>query len=330
MRLSKGIEIFLQDREAKGRTAGTVKTYRDQLRLFDEWCAEQNIVEIHSVRERHIERYLGDMRTRPNRKWKGDVSPVTIRKRAIGLRTFFLFAKQRGLIKQHLAKRIEIPRGGRRRPKALTPEQVVQCLETRRWKADGNLLRDYTLVVLLLDSGLRLAEAANLKLADVDFARGLLRVRSGKWDNDRGTVVLNETAALLRAYVGPRALSDEPLEMPVFAHPGGAPLSKREIYLLVKRRAKQAKLEREVSPHRLRHTWLTEYLNAGGKIHTAADLAGHGNVNTTLGYARTVSLVPVQQEHHKFSAVRGIVPSAAIIVASQTTAYALGEALPPG
>lgn len=174
-----------------------------------------------------------------------------------------------------------------------------------------NLLRDYTLIVLLLDSGLRLSEVSNLKLADVDLGRGLIRVRSGKWDNDRGTVMLLETAQLLRDYVGERAVESkyDSLEMPVFVGEGNARLSNREIYLLVKRRAKQAKLEREVSPHKLRHTWLTEYLNAGGRIHTAKELAGHGDVNTTIHYARTVSLVPVQQEHHKYSAVRHLVSS---------------------
>jgi len=307
MRLAAAIESFLQDRTAKGRTAGTIKTYRDQLRLFEQWCTDNKISEVASIRERHIERYLGEMRTRPNRKWKGDVSPVTIRKRAIGLRTFFLFCKERRVLKQNLAKRIIIPRGGRRRPKALTPEQVIQFLDVTRWKVDENLLRDYTLVILLLDSGLRLAEGTNLKIADLDFKRGLIRVRSGKWDSDRGTVMLNETALLVCEYVGERANCAEPLEMPVFAHADGTPLSKREIYLLVKRRAKQTKLLRDVSPHRLRHTWLTEYLNNGGRIHTARDLAGHGDVNTTIGYARTVSLVPVQKEHHNFSAVRHIV-----------------------
>lgn len=304
MLISGAIASFLEDRRAKGRTRGTVKTYRDQLRLFERWCDENKIRHMQRVSERHIERFLAEMRARPNLKWKGEVSPVTVRKRAIGLRTFFRFAKERRMIQRNLAKRIAIPRGGRRRPKALVPHQVAQLLEVRRWKKDGDLLRDYTLLVLLLDSGLRLAEAAKLKVGDVDLARGLIWVRSGKWDNDRGTVMLNETAELVRAYVGRRAACAEPLEMPVFVDRRGRPLSNRQIYLLVKRRAKQSRLEREVSPHRLRHTWLTEYLNNGGKIHTARDLAGHGDVNTTIGYARTVALAPVQREHHKYSAVR--------------------------
>lgn len=300
------IAEFLRDREQKGRTPGTVRTYRDQLRLFAEFCEKQGLGEIRSVRERHIEKYLSEMRLRPNRRWKGDVSPVTVKKRAIGLRTFFLFAKQRRWIKTNLAKRIEIPRGGRRRPKALTPSQVVQFLNVARWEPDALRLRDYALIILMLDSGLRLAEVMNLKISDVDFERGLIQVRHGKWDNDRGTVMRNETAALLKVYAGPRASCVEPRLMPVFVRANDAPLSRKMIYKLVKRRGKETGLEREVSPHRLRHTWLTEYLNNGGKIHTARDLAGHGSVNTTIGYAQTVSLVPVQQEHHRFSAVRRV------------------------
>jgi len=307
MLIDEVVDAFLADRTLKGRTQGTVRTYQDQLHLFVEFCKENHLFKLESIKERHIERYFQSMRTRPNRKWQGVISPVTIRKRAIGLRTFFLFAKQQRWIKYNLAKRIDVPRGGRRRPKALAPHQVTQFLDTARWAADANLLRDYALIVLLLDSGLRLSEVANLKIADLDLSRGLIRVRSGKWDNDRGTVMLLETAALLRDYVGARVNCAEPLEMPVFTGATNARLSNREIYLLVKRRGKQAKLEREVSPHRLRHTWLTEYLNAGGKIHTARDLAGHDDINTTVAYARTVALVPVQQEHHKFSAVRHLV-----------------------
>lgn len=307
MLIADAVVAFLQDRTLKGRTKGTLATYHYQLNLFEIFCKENRLTQIENIKERHIERFFAEMRTRPNLKWRGDVSPVTVRKRAIALRTFFRFAKQRRFIRYDLAKRIEIPRGGRRRPKALTPVQVSQFLSVERWKPDEHLLRDYTMVVLMLDSGLRLSEVANLTLSDLDLPRGLIRVRSGKWDNDRGTVMLMETAELVRAYVGERAACPEPLEMPVFCGLANARLSNREIYLMIKRRAKQTKLEKEVSPHRLRHTWLTEYLNNGGRIHTARDLAGHGDVNTTIGYARTVSLVPVQQEHHKFSAVRHLV-----------------------
>lgn len=313
MTISEGIQFFLEDRVNKGCAPTTCQTYRYQLHLFGEWCLANAVLEFPALRERHLEDYLSDMRVRPNLKWQGMVSPVTIRKRAIGLRTFLLFAKQKRWLRQNLAKRVVIPRNGRRSAKALAPHKVVQFLEVSRWQTDGHVLRDYAMIVLMLDSGLRLAEVVQLQIGDVDFARGVIHVRHGKGDNERFTVILNSTAELLRGYLGIRYELAENSQSPLFLSPWGESTTRRQVYLAIKRRAKQTGMEREVSPHKLRHTWLTEYLNAGGKIHTAKELAGHRFVETTIGYARTVAIVPVQQEHWRYSAVRDLAGMSAIM-----------------
>lgn len=303
MFVQKAIIEFLHDRERKGCTAGTVTTYTHQLRLFERWLAAQPVTDMERVRERHLIDYLADMRARPNLKWKGTVSPVTIRKRAIGLRTFFLYAKQQKLVKTDPAKHLTIPHGGKRKPKALSPRQVEELLNVDRWRQDGDVLRDYALLVLMLDSGLRLAEVCALNIADVDYERGLVHVRHGKGDKERWTVVTNQTAELLRAYVGARIHLPEAGALPVFIAIRGRRISSLRVYRAVKRRAKQTFLYNEVSPHRLRHTFFTEYLNAGGKLHIAQALGGHENPQTTIGYS-SIALIPVQKEHRYYSAVK--------------------------
>lgn len=310
MLVAQVVEFFLQDRERKGCAPGTVQTYRHQLRLFRRWCEAQGLEQIEKIRERHLEDYLAEMRVRPNLRWRGRVSPVTVQKRAIGLRTFFLFARQRRYVKQDPAAKLFISRRGVRKPKALTPAQVVQLLDVSRWERNASVERDYALIVFLLDSGLRLAEVAALNVTDVELDRGIVHVRHGKGDKERAAVILNETAELVRGYLGPRVPGVDPEAAPVFVDESGKRLSTRRIYRAVKRRAAQTLLYNAVSPHKLRHTWLTEYLNSGGKIHTAAMLAGHDNIATTLGYAAS-ALVPVQREHRKFSAVRNLQSQAA-------------------
>ncbi len=296
MQLKKAIARFLDDRRRRGCNAQTCETYAKQLKLLNEYLECRRVSCAENVTARQLEDYLADLRARPNRKWAGTLSPVTVRKRAITLRTFFHFLKRSRIIRVDPAARLHIPTSGKRKPKSLAPEQVCRLLDRARWKDDGKVDRDYALLLLMLDSGLRLAELTALDVPDLDLERGLVHVRHGKGDKERWSVFLAVTAMALRQIA--------PNQGALFVNDGGQRLSALAIYRIVKRRARQAGVP-GVSPHRLRHTWLTEYLNAGGKLHVAQMLAGHESIQTTIQYA-SVALAPVAREHQRYSPLRGL------------------------
>jgi site-specific recombinase XerD len=149
------------------------------------------------------------------------------------------------------------------------------------------------LVQLMLQAGLRVREAANLRMAELTVRErgGSIRIRQGKGRKER-EIPLNSSARRgLRAYLATRG----PLEPsdPVFISESGAPLSVRSIQRVLSELARQAKITRlPVSPHRTRHTFALAFLKRHpGKLVELAALLGHESLDTTAIYC-----APSQEE----------------------------------
>lgn len=304
MLLDETITRFMEDRRQKGCTAGTVRTYGDQFRLFQEWAHARQLCTTEGFTFEILMTYLAEMRTRPNRKCLGTLSPVTIKKRALGLRVLFNFAHQQQFIPTNPAQHLTTLKAGKRKPKALSPEHVAQLLDTARWDIDEYLVRDFAMLLFLLDSGVRLAELVALNVEDVDLNRGQVHVQHGKGDLERYTVFTEMTGEALRQYRPPHRVGDG-----LFVDVNGKRLTCRKAYLAVKRRAAQTNLSRQVSPHKLRHTFATEYLNNNGNIFVLQRIIGHANITTTQNYLGN-AVLPAQREHARFSPLRVLQPAA--------------------
>jgi site-specific recombinase XerD len=137
-----------------------------------------------------------------------------------------------------------------------------------------------TMLMLLYSSGLRLAELLRLRIADVQFERGLIHVRRGKGRKDRYTLLADVAAATLRDYIKlflPRDL----------LFPGARPdrpVSARSVQKVLSNSARRAGLPRRVTPHTLRHSFATHLLEAGTDLRYIQELLGHKSPSTTQIY----------------------------------------------
>lgn len=282
MDVQRAIDKFISDRAATC-AASTLQLYQKHLRLLKTFLAGRGVHQIGKLSPRLLLSYVAATRSR-------NLSPVTIRKRILFLRSFGRWLKQKRLVRRDPAQSLSVPKSGKRQPKALAPDEIRKLLNTSRWEPDGNVERDYALLLLFLDSGIRLGEMAALEANDIDFARCFVHIRHGKGDKERWSVFTEETRRALRKGFP-------------FVDGRGRKLSALSIYRVVKRRAAQVGVN--ASPHRLRHTFLTEYLNAGGNPYWAKELAGHDDIRTTLSYA-SVAVGPMQREHWRFTPLRAI------------------------
>lgn len=147
--------------------------------------------------------------------------------------------------------------------------------------------RDAAAIALLYAGGLRRAELVGLDLADHDAATGALVVRGGKGNKDRQLWVTNGAADALGEWLAVRGSEPGPLFLPV--DKAGRltmhRMTSQVVRNLLNKRAAEAGV-RELSPHDLRRTFISELLDAGADIATVAGLAGHANVQTTARYDR--------------------------------------------
>lgn len=165
-----------------------------------------------------------------------------------------------------------------RRPKKLPV--VLGSDEVDRLLACTRNLKHRTLLTLLYATGLRLTEAARLRIADIDSGRMMLHVRSGKGDRDRSVPISPRMLLSLREYW-------KQYRPEILLFPGkypDKPYAGTSIQKVVKRSAKQAAIRKSVSPHTLRHSYATGLLEAGVDLLTISRLLGHKSFATTMIY----------------------------------------------
>src|ERR1700756_698738 len=170
--------------------------------------------------------------------------------------------------------RIPFPRGEKKLPLILSREEVTALLESSR------NLRHRTLLATMYGCGLRVAEVAQLKAADIDSARNVLWVRSGKGRKDRQTLLPAKLLELLRSYWRTK----RPLD---WLFPGAdptRPISAKAIFLACRKAGQTAGLAKAIHPHSLRHAFATHLLEAGVNLRTIQILLGHANLETTARY----------------------------------------------
>jgi integrase/recombinase XerD len=189
------------------------------------------------------------------------------------------------------------PRLGRRLPRPLPVEQVLRLIDAPDTQKPRGL-RDRAMLSLMYSSGLRVSELVQLKLRDLDLARGVL-VAYGKGGKRRivpvGEVALAHLEAHLEAQPAPRRGGNAGL---VFHSPRGKPWTRQMVWKLVGRYARSAGLPGHVHPHRLRHSFATHLLAGGADLRTVQTFLGHSDIVTTEIYTH-VSTAKVAEEFRK-------------------------------
>ncbi len=288
MKLSEAIDLFLYDRRVRGCGVNAMRAYKQHCTLFASWLEGIGVIDLSQLDARCIEKYLDSLRSRDQLRRMGKLSPVSIHKRMKHLRTFFLWLVSAGHVSRGVDLSFPMPRNKERLPKALSPEHVKLLLSVKMSE------RDKAVLFLMLGSGLRISEVTELTLDDIDALRGRVHIRHGKGDKERYALFGLATADSLRAWLAVRKSASQFL----FVDKWGRHLTVSGVYKIVKRVARSAGVK--VNPHALRHTFGTEFLNAGGLATDLQVLMGHEHIETTLIYAK-VALDRVQERFSELS-----------------------------
>jgi integrase/recombinase XerD len=213
------------------------------------------------------------------------------------LRTFCNYMVIIGLLPRSPAEVISQPKSWHRLPKTLSPNSVNQLLASP--EGTGPLaLRDRAMLELAYATGMRAGELANLKTADINFRVGYLRC-IGKGSRERVIPVGEKATHALAEYLrsGRADPKDSPPEF--FLSRQNLPLSRIDIFRIVKKHAARVGLSGELSPHTLRHTFATHLLAGGADLRSVQEMLGHVDVTTTQIYTY-VDISRLKETHKKF------------------------------
>lgn len=231
----------------------TISTYTEACRLFAAYASGRGVATIGGVDAALVRAWLTDLRDRGR-------SQATIFNRHSGLKAFFRWAVAERLVDDNPLAAIPMRPAAPPPIPVLRPDQLGALLRT----CDGESfedIRDAALLRLLIDTGMRRAECATLRVTDLDMEQEVATVL-GKGSRIRGCPFGARTARALRRYLRARASHDRAHQPELWLGLRG-PLKPNALLLILRRRARQAGIASRVFVHQLRHTWASEALGAG-------------------------------------------------------------------
>lgn len=202
-----------------------------------------------------------------------------------GIKSFYKYMLMEDIIETNPAELIETARSGRKLPDTLNNEEIEMMLaEIDRSKPEGE--RNVAIIEVLYGCGLRVSELVNLKISNIYFNDGFIRV-TGKGDKQRLVPIGSMAIKHIKIYMDQVRLHvniQKGHEDFLFLNRRGKQLTRVMIFTIIKTLAEKAGIRKNISPHTLRHSFATELLQRGADLRAIQDMLGHESITTTEIY----------------------------------------------
>lgn len=276
MTIRECIDDFLIEQQVRGNSPKTQKHYFRCLGLFERFQSPKN-PDISAVSVSDCKAYYIHLSNR-------NVSSVTVQTYIRALRAFLSWCYLEGYISENIPKKFRLPKAQKKKINILTDsevEQLFRCLSGR----DFISIRNYCIVALMIDSGLRLNEVVTIRRDKIHIAEGYAIV-NGKGNKERFVPLgLNSKRALLRYCA---IVPNKEKETPLFVKDTLIPIKESTVKQLFRKLKSRSGIPR-LHPHLLRHTFATRYIERGGDIYSLQSILGHTSLEMVKKY---VHLIP--------------------------------------
>lgn len=256
----------------KNLAKATIDAYLDDISLFHKSFDMEDTDEISPY---SINDFI-------NKESQKGLTSATILRRLSSVYNYLIFLKDEGIYKHEIRKIIR-PRARKALPTYFTSEEIEALLEAPS-KNNHRGIRDQAMLEVMYASGLRVSELLALKREEVNFNRGIIKIR-GKGGKER-VVPLGEYALFVLAdYINEvRHHYEKNDKRTIFLSQNGTPLTRQYFFKMIKEYAVIAGISKNISPHSLRHAFATHLLEKGANLRAVQAMLGHTNIATTQIY----------------------------------------------
>lgn len=284
------IDTFLDMLWAEqGVSENTLSAYGSDLKIFSKWLKEKSLIAVMSD---DISAFLAY-------RYKQGIGNRSTARILSSLRKFYGYLLRENQIVIDPTSLIDLPYIGRKLPISLS-EQDVECLLNAPETVHVLGHRDRTMLEILYATGLRVSELVGLRLEQVSFRQGVVRI-TGKGNKERLVPVGEEAMTWLQEYfekTRPQLLKERRCEF-LFVTQRAEGMTRQAFWHIIKRHSKQAGITKDLSPHTLRHAFATHLLNHGADLRVVQLLLGHSDLSTTQIYTH-IARERLKDLHEKF------------------------------
>lgn len=290
-------ELLIGDVYLKGQSQETIRWHRENLYVLKKYLQEEGL----DQRPAKITEEILQNCFVVSQLKKG-LKPNTINGRIRSFRALFKFLYDKGYIKTNPAKNIKLLKLDKPVIETFTQGQIKQLLSAIDIKTFAGF-RDYVIILLILETGMRVAEVSQLRVEDISFEEGVIRVSRGKGAKGRLVPFQSNFRKVLRKYLQERGNLPHSF---LFITNDEEPIKKRNIQERIHQFGKKAGLTGvRCSPHTLRHTMAKLYIMAGGDIFSLQKILGHSSLDMVRRYVELFAN-EVKEQHYKFSPLQGM------------------------
>jgi integrase/recombinase XerD len=261
----------------RGLSKNTRAAYADDIVRFIDFLAKQGITSMNTVARKHILDHLMEEKAR-------GLCANSLSRHLVSLKVFFRWLAQEGMLSVNVAETMDSPRVWKMLPGVLTPKEVDRLLDAPDEKTPLGL-RNKAILNLFYASGLRVSEMCSLQLGDLHFDERFLRC-VGKGRKERVVPVGGEAVKWVRRYleeVRPQ-LAPGVQEQTVFLSRRKTAISRKTVWDMIKKCARNAGINKTVYPHSLRHSFASHLLANGAELRIIQEMLGHADIATTQIY----------------------------------------------
>ncbi len=256
--------------------ANTLSAYARDLGDFVDFMVERGVARSEDV---DVERVID---------WVRSLSTAGLKARSqarmlVSVRGFFRQLVREGRLSEDPVRALDLPKQSRSLPVYLSVDDILAMM---REATGEEALRDRTLVILLYGAGLRVSEVAGLMMGDIDLLGGLLRV-TGKGNKERVVPVGPPVLQVVEHYLRDgrrRYLKGLATDLVFPGRNPARPLTRQAVFKIIRRLAAGAGVARDISPHKLRHSFATHLVRGGADLRSVQLMLGHADLRTTEIY----------------------------------------------
>lgn len=268
--------IYLTD--VKKSSMNTVLSYRRDLVKFNKFMEDQGITDVAKMNPTSLNSYMLHME-------REQFATSTISRNIATLKAYFGFLYRDGYITMDPTLQLKAPKIEKKMPEVLSMKEVDMLLGQPSMNTNKGI-RDKAMLELLYATGIRVSELVTLKLADVNLNAAYIHCQDAS--HERIIPFGNVAKIALKNYIRDArpAMIESDTEEVLFTNCNGTPMSRQGFWKLLKKYAKNAGIQTDITPHTLRHSFAAHLVENGADLRSVQEMLGHSDISTTQIYAR--------------------------------------------
>ena len=277
--LVRAYENYLS--KVKKASTNTISSYIRDIRQYSEWLQMHAGIELLDVTQLNIGSYLSYLE-------ENGRSGATLSRTLASLKNFYSYLVSTGFLEKTPVTDVRIERGEKKIPQILTAREI-ELLLSQPVCVDAKGYRDKAMLEVMYATGIRVTELIELNISDVNLDLGIIKCAGAK--KTRAIPLYPAALRALTNYLDNvrTSMLADPQEEALFVNVGGVRMSRQGFWKILKHYQGTAHIEKEITPHTLRHSFAVHLLENGADIGSVQELMGHSDISSTQLYTSMIN-----------------------------------------